>query len=193
MLESAGSPGSVSVASSTSFADKNTGVPVEPALLGRSLVIKGEVSGAEPLYIEGSVEGTIRVDGQRLTVGRGSHVKADISAQEVVILGEVKGNVQCGDRLDIRREGRLTGDATMRSLSVEDGAVLKGSFEICQTSSHTSEEAKPKVPTFNSVAAPTPDNLDVLQAKPSESTWSSVSHASRVRGSRILYQEKPKA
>ena len=191
MLESPGFPGTTSVAPSTSFADKNTGVPVEPALLGRSLVIKGEVSGAEPLYIEGSVEGTIRVDGQRLTVGRGSHVKADVSAQEVVILGEVKGNVQCGDRLDIRREGRLTGDATMRSLSVEDGAVLKGSFEICRNHTHV-EETDPVATTIPSAGPPEVSSSSGPQGTASESVRSLVSHASRVRGSRILYQETRK-
>jgi cytoskeletal protein CcmA (bactofilin family) len=191
MLESPGFLGITSVAPSTSFADKNAGAPVEPTLLGRSLVIKGEVSGAEPLYIEGSVEGQIRVEGQRLTVGRGSHIKADISAHEVVILGEVKGNVRCGERLDIRREGRLSGDATMRSLSVEDGAVLKGSFEICKNSSHAAEVAEPKVAKVESAVILT-ENAGEPQRRPNESTASSISHASRVRGSRILYQETRK-
>lgn len=104
--------------------------PMEQATIGRSLVIKGEVSGAESLFIDGRIEGTISVSDHRVTIGRNGVVNANISAKEVVIMGKVHGNIQCTDRIDIRSEGSLTGDVITQRVSVEDGAVLKGSVEV---------------------------------------------------------------
>lgn len=105
-------------------------VPLEQATIGRSLVIKGEVTGAESLYIDGRIEGTISIPESRVTIGRNGSVAATISAREVVIMGKVTGNIQCSDRLDIRSEGSLTGDVITQRISVEDGAVLKGSVQV---------------------------------------------------------------
>jgi len=109
---------------------KTVSVPVEQATIGRSVVIKGEVSGTESLYIDGRIEGTVNFADHRITVGRNGSVAANISAREVVILGKVQGNIQCTDRLDIRSEGALTGDVITQRISVEDGAVLKGSVQV---------------------------------------------------------------
>jgi len=106
------------------------GSPVEQATIGRSLVIKGEITGAESLYVDGKIEGSITVADHRVTVGRNGTVTANITAREVVIMGKVKGNIQCADRLDIRGEGSLTGDVTTQRISVEDGAILKGSVQV---------------------------------------------------------------
>jgi cytoskeletal protein CcmA (bactofilin family) len=126
----------------------------EQATIGASVVIKGEISGSEPLYIDGRVEGSIHVSGQRVTIGRSGTVTANIDAKEVVIMGSVKGNIQCTDRLDIRAEGSLTGDVTAPRVSVEDGAMLKGSVDVRSGSqkqdkaqnqkSFSSEADKPK-------------------------------------------------
>jgi len=116
---------------STSFAPLSAaGSPVEQATIGRSLIIKGEVTGAESLYIDGRIEGSINVSDHRVTIGRNGAVAANIMAREVVIMGKVKGNIQCSDRLDIRGEGSLTGDVTTQRISVEDGAILKGSVQV---------------------------------------------------------------
>ena len=109
---------------------KTVSVPVEQATIGRSVVIKGEVSGTESLYIDGRIEGTVNFAEHRVTIGRNGSVAANISAREVVILGKVQGNIQCTDRLDIRSEGALTGDVVTQRISVEDGAVLKGSVQV---------------------------------------------------------------
>src|SRR5256712_11245361 len=89
---------------------KTVSVPVEQATIGRSVVIKGEVSGTESLYIDGRIEGAVNFADHRVTIGRNGVVAANVSAREVVILGKVKGNIQCTDRVDIRSEGSLTGD-----------------------------------------------------------------------------------
>ena len=117
--------------SNQSFAPpRAVAVPVEQATIGRSLVIKGEISGSESLYIDGKVEGSITLTDSRVTIGRNGSVAANISAREVVILGKVHGNIQVSDRLDIRSEGSLTGDVITQRISVEDGAILKGSVQV---------------------------------------------------------------
>jgi cytoskeletal protein CcmA (bactofilin family) len=104
--------------------------PMDQAHIGRSLVIKGEVSGSEALFIDGRVEGTVSFPDSRVTVGRNGTVAANITAKEVVIMGKVQGNVDCADRLDIRNEGMLAGDVITHRISVEEGAILKGGVEV---------------------------------------------------------------
>ena len=116
---------------------QNTYTPVKPATspmdqanIGRTLVIKGEITGAESLFIDGRIEGTINFPDNRVTVGRNGNVAANITAKEVVIMGKVQGNVDAADRLDIRSEGVLSGDVITHRISVEEGAVLKGGVEV---------------------------------------------------------------
>ncbi len=109
---------------------KTPAPPMEQATIGRSLVIKGEVSGAEALFIDGRVEGTLSFPENRVTVGRNGNVAANVHAKELVIMGKVQGNVECSDRLDIRSEGSLTGDVITHRFSVEEGAILKGGVEV---------------------------------------------------------------
>src|SRR5208337_3395054 len=104
--------------------------PMDQANIGRTLVIKGEVSGAESLFVDGRVEGTISFPDNRVTVGRNGNVTANITAKEVVIMGKVQGNVECADRLDVRSEGVLAGDVITHRISIEEGAILKGGVEV---------------------------------------------------------------
>ena len=104
--------------------------PIEQATIGRSLVIKGEISGSESLYVDGRIEGTISFKEHRVTVGRNGVVAANIVAREVVVMGKVTGNIECSDREDIRSEGSLTGDIISRRISVEEGAMLRGSVQL---------------------------------------------------------------
>ncbi len=121
---------------------KTVGAPTEQATIGRSLVIKGEISGSESLYVDGKIEGTINLNDNRVTIGRNGSVTANITAREVVIMGKVQGNVTCSDRLDIRSEGSLTGDVITQRISVEDGAIMKGSIEV-QAADQKSNKNKP--------------------------------------------------
>jgi cytoskeletal protein CcmA (bactofilin family) len=102
----------------------------EQATIGKSLVIKGEVSGSESLYIDGRVEGSINLSGNRVTIGRNGVVSANINAREIVVMGKVKGNLAAQDRVDIRNEGSLTGDVVAQRISIEDGAFFKGGIDI---------------------------------------------------------------
>jgi cytoskeletal protein CcmA (bactofilin family) len=109
---------------------KTTTAPIEQATIGRTLFIKGEISGAEALYIDGRIEGKISLPDNRVTIGRNGSVQANIVAREVVVMGKVNGNIDCSDRVDIRSEGSVTGDVSTVRISVEDGAVLKGGIQV---------------------------------------------------------------
>jgi len=131
---------------STSSADQAT--------IGKSLVIKGEVTGSEALYIDGRVEGSINLAGNRVTVGRNGVVAANINAREIVVLGKVRGNLTASDRVDIRSDGSLTGDVVAARISIEDGAFFKGGIDIRKAGQKPNgEEAKPSAPVSEPAAA----------------------------------------
>lgn len=133
---------------STSTADQAT--------IGKSLVIKGEVTGSESLYIDGRVEGSINLAGNRVTVGRNGIVAANITAREIVVLGKVRGNLTASDRVDIRSDGSLTGDVVAARISIEDGAYFKGGIDIRkagQKANGASEEVKASPASTETVAA----------------------------------------
>jgi len=98
--------------------------------LGASLVVKAEISGNEDLQIDGTVEGPISLQNQKLTVGHTAHLHSEILAREVVIYGKVEGNLSVRDRVEIRKDGSVMGDITTARISIEDGAYFKGRIEI---------------------------------------------------------------
>jgi cytoskeletal protein CcmA (bactofilin family) len=109
---------------------KTVTAPVDQATIGRTLVIKGEISGSEALYVDGRIEGKIIMPDSRVTIGRNGKVDASIQAREVVVMGKVTGNIECSDRVDIRSEGSVSGDISTVRISVEDGAALKGGIQV---------------------------------------------------------------
>jgi cytoskeletal protein CcmA (bactofilin family) len=124
-------PSSAPVASEpASPARTASAATADQATIGKSLVIKGEVTGSESLYIDGRVEGSINLAGNRVTVGRNGIVSANINAREIVVLGKVRGNLTASDRVDIRSDGSLTGDVVAARISIEDGAYFKGGIDI---------------------------------------------------------------
>ena len=102
----------------------------EQATVGKGLFIKGEITGSESLFVDGKVEGSINLPGNRVTIGRNGQVAANITAREIVVLGKVRGNVTATDRVDIRAEGSLSGDVAAARISIEDGAFFKGGIDI---------------------------------------------------------------
>jgi cytoskeletal protein CcmA (bactofilin family) len=132
---------------------KTTTAPIEQATIGRSLVIKGEVSGAEALYIDGRIEGKITLTDHRVTIGRNGTVQADITAREVVVMGKVTGNIECTDRVDIRSEGVVNGNVSTIRISVEDGAVLKGGIQVKSAENNRQNQGQPQA---KAVEAPKP-------------------------------------
>ncbi len=116
------------------------------ASIGKSLKIKGTITGTEDLYIDGQIEGTIRLEQNSLTIGPNGDVDADVFAKDIVIEGKVTGNVKAGDRIDIRKTGSLNGDLSAARIVIEDGAVFRGSVDI----------VKPEPPAPKAVASTPP-------------------------------------
>ena len=100
------------------------------ACLGATIVVKGEISSDEDLQIDGRVEGPISLRGHRLTVGRSGQLNSEIFAREVVVYGNASGNLRAGDRIEIKKDGQVTGDITTTRISIEEGAYFKGHIEI---------------------------------------------------------------
>lgn len=124
------------------------------AVIGRSIVVKGEVSGQEDLQVEGRVEGRIVLPEQQVVVGPTGRVEAEVEAKVIIVEGTVVGNVKAAEKVIITQEGSLTGDIEAARLSVEDGAYLKGTVELTPrekpktvTLNRAPSEAKPKVET----------------------------------------------
>ena len=101
-----------------------------PAVIGKSVMIKGELKGSEDLYIDGRVEGSIDLHDHSLTVGPSGNVKAGITAKSIVVQGTVDGSLTASDRLDLRKTAVVTGDVTTQRIAIEEGAFLKGKVEV---------------------------------------------------------------
>jgi len=125
---------------------KTVTAPVDQATIGRTLVIKGEISGSESLYVDGRIEGKIIMPDSRVTIGRNGKVDASIQAREVVVMGKVSGNIECSDRVDIRAEGAVTGDISTVRISVEDGAALKGGIQVRSEGKQNQNQSKADAP-----------------------------------------------
>jgi len=100
------------------------------AVLGKSVIVKGQILSREDLTIDGEVEGTIEMQEHRLTIGPNGKVRASVKAREVIVLGTLHGNVETGDRIDIRKEAKLVGDIRTARIVIEDGAYFKGNVDI---------------------------------------------------------------
>src|SRR5271156_3080410 len=112
------------------------------ARLGATLHVKGEITGNEDLHIDGTVEGLGQLEDRKLTVGASAKVTADIIAREVVVYGNVKGNLRARDRIEIKKDGSVVGDLTTARISIEDGAYSKGSIEIDKTGEAGDDSSK---------------------------------------------------
>ncbi len=122
------------------------------ATIGKAVKIVGQIFTKEDLYVDGDVEGTIESHENKVTIGPNGRVQATqagIRAREVIILGQVQGNVEASDKVDIRKDAKLVGDITTSRISIEDGALFKGSIDI--------KKAEPRpaaAPTVTPAAAP---------------------------------------
>jgi cytoskeletal protein CcmA (bactofilin family) len=123
-------PKEVSPVSSMPQQFSSEGVRSAVAHIGKSVVIRGELSGSEDLYIDGQVEGTIELREHNLTVGPNGRVNANVNAKEVIVQGAVKGNIRAVDRVEIRKSGSVAGDLVAARIVIEDGAFFKGSIDI---------------------------------------------------------------
>jgi len=123
------------------------------AVLGKSVMLKGQIISREDLTIDGEVEGTVELQEHRLTVGPNGKVTASIKARELVVLGTVHGNVETSDKIDIRKEARLVGDIKTARIVIEDGAYFKGNIDITRAETSRTQAGPKPVPAAASAAA----------------------------------------
>lgn len=98
--------------------------------IGKSVIIKGELSGSEDLTIEGHVEGRIDLKDNVLTIGPNGKIKAEVFAKAVVVLGEVTGNVTASEKVDIRDNGSVDGDIASPRVAIAEGAHFRGAVDM---------------------------------------------------------------
>lgn len=98
--------------------------------IGKSVIIKGELSGSEDLTIEGQVEGKIELNNNVLTIGTNAKIKAQVFAKTVVVLGEVSGNINASEKVDIRDNGSVDGDITSPKVAIAEGAHFRGAIDM---------------------------------------------------------------
>jgi cytoskeletal protein CcmA (bactofilin family) len=115
--------------------------------IGKSVVIKGELSGSEDLTIEGHVEGRIDLKDNVLTIGPNGKIKAEVFAKSVVVLGEVTGNVTASEKVDIRDNGSVDGDIASPRVAIAEGAHFRGSVDMQRAGQKAqAQQAKPNQP-----------------------------------------------
>jgi len=124
----------------------------EVATIGKSVVVKGELSGSEDLIVDGEVEGSISLRGQTLTVGPNGRVRANIEARNVVLHGRVNGNIHATERVELRKTASLTGDISTARIAIDDGAFFKGGIDIQKP--ETAPKSEPKPQASAAAAAP---------------------------------------
>ena len=101
-----------------------------PAVIGKSVMIKGQIFSREDLTIDGEIDGSVQLEEHRLTVGPHGKLQAGVKAREIVVLGTIHGNVEASDKIDIRKDAKLVGDIKTARIVIEDGAYFKGSIDI---------------------------------------------------------------
>jgi cytoskeletal protein CcmA (bactofilin family) len=130
------------------------------AVLGKSVIVKGQILSREDLTIDGEVEGTVELQEHRLTIGPNGRVTASVKAREVVVLGTIHGNVETTDKIDIRKDAKLVGDIRTARIVIEDGAFFKGNIDIVRAETPKSQAAPKPQPA----AAPQPASNSAMAA-----------------------------
>src|SRR5947209_7248334 len=111
--------------------------------IGKSVVIRGELTGNEDLYLDGEIEGTINLRDHKLVIGPNGKIKAAITARDVILHGRVEGNISASERVELKRSCSLSGDVSTQRVSIEDGAFFKGSIDIKENKETRTETRKP--------------------------------------------------
>ncbi len=129
----------------------------EFAHIGKSVIIKGELSGSEDLYVDGQVEGSIELSGNRLIIGPHGQVRANVNAKGVIVQGKLDGNIRASERAELTKSAIAVGDIVTQRIAIEEGAFFKGKVDIqkdtTQKDAAKTEGAKPAPPASASAVA----------------------------------------
>lgn len=135
---------SAPVAAAPAVSEPRTQLGRDNVNIGKSVIIKGELSGSEDLTIEGHVEGRIDLKDNVLTIGPNGKIKAEVFAKAVVVLGEVTGNVTASEKVDIRDNGSVDGDIASPRVAIAEGAHFRGAVDMQRAGAKA--QAKPAAP-----------------------------------------------
>ena len=124
----------------------------EFAHIGKSVIIKGELSGSEDLYVDGQVEGNIELAGNRLIIGPHGQVRANVNAKGVIVQGKLDGNIRASERAELTKSAVVSGDIVTQRVAIEEGAYFKGKVDI-QREGVKTDGAKPASTASSSAAA----------------------------------------
>jgi len=102
----------------------------EFAHIEKSVIIKGELSGSEDLYVDGQVEGSIELSGNRLIIGPHGQVRANVNAKGVIVQGKLEGNIRASERAELTKSAVVVGDIATQRVAIEEGAYFKGKVDI---------------------------------------------------------------
>ena len=114
-------------------------------VIGRSVTIRGELSGKEDLFMDGDIEGTITLPESCLTIGQNARILADIQVRDVIVFGTVTGNIHASGRIDLRQSAEVKGDIFAGRLSIEEGATIKGRVEFKAAETSQVQTSQPTV------------------------------------------------
>ena len=109
------------------------GLRAETAHIGKSVLIRGELSGSEDLYVDGEVEGSIELAASSLTIGPNGRVNANLHAREIVVHGRVNGHLRAAEKVELRSSANVIGDIVTQRIAVEEGAYFKGAVDLEKT------------------------------------------------------------
>ncbi len=144
------------------------------AHIGKSVLVKGELSGSEDLYLDGEVEGNIDLRGHSLTIGPNGRVRANVNARDVVVHGKVEGNLRAADRIELKKSAILVGDIFTQRIVIEDGAYFKGGIDIQKPET----KAEPKInAAAASASAPAISHAPAPSTTPATSSVAAAPHA----------------
>jgi len=117
----------------------------DSTIIGRSVTIRGEISGSEDLYVDGEIQGNVTLAGNRLTVGPNAHLLADLEVRDITVFGHVEGNIHASGRVDLRQTAFIRGDIYTSRLSIEEKAMIQGRVDVGTTAPTITVPRQPAV------------------------------------------------
>jgi cytoskeletal protein CcmA (bactofilin family) len=147
-------PAAPAVSMPPATSERRTQLQGDNVNIGKSVVIKGELSGSEDLTIEGNVEGRIELKENILTIGPNGKIRAEVFAKAVIVLGEVTGNVTASEKVDIRDNGSVDGDITSPRVAIAEGAHFRGAVDMQRGGNAKPAATKPAAATAPAPATP---------------------------------------
>ena len=140
----------------------------EFAHIGKSVIIKGELSGSEDLYVDGQVEGSIELAGNRLIIGPHGQVRANVNAKVVIVQGKLDGNIRASERAELTKSAIAVGDITTQRVAIEEGAYFKGKVDIQKDMAKTDGARTAAAASSSAAASASGGSTVAVKTNPSE-------------------------